>query len=106
MNALQDSVHRLTREHLATDKNGVLRVTPALLAELRLALTPGRNSSGNGGSEGAPIPIDPTALDMLRDIEEKIPAHRSETDHSELCLSHIVKLYVPDIRLRERSGTM
>jgi hypothetical protein len=71
MNALQDSVHRLTREHLATDKNGILRVTPALLAELRLALTPGRNSSGNGGSEGAPIPIDPTALDMLRDIEEE-----------------------------------
>jgi len=68
---LQDSVHRLTREHLTNDKDGVLRAVPALLAELRLALTPGRNSSGGGGAEGAPIPIDPTALDMLRAIEKE-----------------------------------
>jgi hypothetical protein len=44
---------------------------PALLAELRLAVTPGRNSSGGSGAECAPIPIDPTALDMLGDIEKE-----------------------------------
>jgi hypothetical protein len=26
---------------------------------------------------------------VLYDVQKKIPAHRSETDHSELCLSHI-----------------
>lgn len=68
---LNDNVHVLTREHLTQDKNGDLRTIPALLAELRLAVTPGRNSSGGGGAEGAPIPIDPTALDMLGDIEKE-----------------------------------
>lgn len=68
---LADNVHVLTREHLSQDKQGNLRTIPALLAELRLAVTPGRNSSGGGGSEGAPIPIDPTALDMLGLIENE-----------------------------------
>ena len=69
--SLQDNIHVLTREHLSQDKQGNLRTIPALLAELRLAVTPGRNSSSGGGSEGAPIPIDPTALDMLGLIENE-----------------------------------
>lgn len=68
---LADNIHVLTREHLSQDKHGNLRTIPALLAELRLAVTPGRNSSGGGGSEGAPIPIDPNALDMLGNIENE-----------------------------------
>lgn len=66
--SLNDAVHVLTRPHLS-NIDGNLRHMPALLAELRLAVTPGRNSSGGGGAEGAPIPIDPTALDMLGAIE-------------------------------------
>ena len=68
---LNDNIHVLTRDHLTQDKNGHLRTVPALLGELRTAVTPGRNSSGGGGAEGAPIPIDPTALDMLGDIERE-----------------------------------
>jgi len=69
--SLNDSVHQLTRPHLKTAPDGSLRHAPALLGELRAAVTPGRNSSGGGGAEGAPIPIDPTALDMLGEIEKE-----------------------------------
>ena len=69
--SLTDNIHRLCRPHLATAPDGSLRHAPALLAELRAAVTPGRNSSGGGGAEGAPIPIDPTVLDMLGAIEKE-----------------------------------
>ena len=74
---LTDNVHVLTRAHL-TNHEGTLRHAPALLAELRAAVTPGRNSSGGGGAEGAPIPIDPTVLDMLGEIERE--ARRDYTE--------------------------
>jgi len=66
--SLKDSAHRLAREHLKMDNHGKAHKVPALLTDLRTAVTPGRNSSG-GGASGPPIPIDPDALDLLRDIE-------------------------------------
>jgi len=66
--SLQDSVHQLCRDHLRTGPDGKAHKVPALLDELRAAVTPGRNSSG-GGAAGPPIPIDPDALDLLREIE-------------------------------------
>lgn len=65
---LQDSVHQLCREHLRTGPDGKPHKVPALLDELRNAVTPGRNSSG-GGASGPPIPIDPDAMDLLAMIE-------------------------------------
>lgn len=68
--SLADSIHQLCRPHL-TNHNGTLRHAPALLAELRAAVTPGRNSSGGGGAEGAPSPINLGALDLLGEIEKE-----------------------------------
>lgn len=65
---LQDSVHQLCRPHLRTGPDGKPHKVPALLDELRNAVTPGRNSSG-GGASGPPIPIDPDAMDLLAEIE-------------------------------------
>ncbi|QDG65832.1 hypothetical protein NIBR502772_06030 [Pseudarthrobacter sp. NIBRBAC000502772] len=65
---LKDNAHRLSREHLKMDKDGKAHKVPALITDLRGAVTPGRNSSG-GGASGPPIPIDPDALDLLREIE-------------------------------------
>lgn len=66
--SLRDSVHQLCSEHMKTGPDGKAHKVPALLAELRAAVTPGRNSSG-GGAEGPPIPIDPDAMDLLAEIE-------------------------------------
>jgi hypothetical protein len=65
---LKDNVHQLSREHLKIGPDNKPHKVPALLDELRAAVTPGRNSSG-GGASGPPIPIDPDALDLLREIE-------------------------------------
>jgi hypothetical protein len=65
---LKDNAHRLAREHLKMDRDGKPHKVPALLTDLRGAVTPGRTSSG-GGASGPPIPIDPDALDLLREIE-------------------------------------
>ena len=64
---LADNIHVLTRPHL-TNHDGTLRHAPALLAELRAAVTPGSTGSGSGSS-GPPIPINPNALDLLVEIE-------------------------------------
>lgn len=66
--SLQDQIHQLAREHLRTGPDGKAHKVPALLVELRNAVTPGRNSSG-GGASGPPIPIDPDAMDLLAEIE-------------------------------------
>jgi hypothetical protein len=66
--SLRDSIFQLTSEHLKTGPDKKPHKVPALLDELRAAVTPGRNSSG-GGASGPPIPIDPDALDLLREIE-------------------------------------
>jgi hypothetical protein len=66
--SLSDHIHQLTRAHLRTGPNGKAYQVPALLDELRDAVTPGQNGYG-GGVSGPPIPIDPDALDLLREIE-------------------------------------
>lgn len=65
---LRDNIHQLTDSHLRTGPDGKAHKVPALLDELRAAVTPGRNSSG-GGASGPPIPIDPDALDLLAEME-------------------------------------
>lgn len=65
---LQDSVHQLSREHLKTGPDGKAHKVPALLDELRAAVTPGNSMSG-GGASGAPSPINVSALDLLGEIE-------------------------------------
>jgi len=62
--SLNDHIHQLSREHLKTAPDGQLRHAPALLTELRNAITPG-NSGSAGGASGPPIPINPEAVDML-----------------------------------------
>lgn len=66
--SLRDNVWQLTKDHLKTGPDNKPHKVPALLDELRAAVTPGRNSS-SGGASGPPIPIDPDALDLLREIE-------------------------------------
>lgn len=66
--SLRDSVFQLCSEHMKTGPDGKAHKVPALLAELRAAVTPGRNSSG-GAAAGPPIPIDPDAMDLLAEIE-------------------------------------
>jgi hypothetical protein len=75
--SLADHVHQLCREHLKTGPDGKAYKVPALLDELRNAVTPGRNSSG-GGASGPPIPIDPDALDLLNEIEATAKADYRE----------------------------
>ena len=62
--SLQDQIHQLAREHLRTGPDGKAHKVPALLAELRNAVTPGNSMSG-GGASGPPIPINADALDLL-----------------------------------------
>ena len=66
--SLRDSVHQLTSEHLRTAPDGKAHKVPALLDELRAAVTPGNSMSG-GGASGPPIPINADALDLLHEIE-------------------------------------
>ena len=66
--SLADQVHQLAREHLKTGPDGKAHKVPALLDELRNAVTPGNSMSG-GGASGPPIPINAEALDLLREIE-------------------------------------
>lgn len=82
---LADSVHQLTREHLKTASDGKAHKVPALLDELRAAVTPGNSMSG-GGASGPPIPINPDALDLLREIEDA-----AKTDYREMTGVHWTK---------------
>lgn len=66
---LTDHVHQLVREHLKLDRDGKPHAVPALLAELRAAVTPGHAGSAGGSVGGPPIPINPNALDLLAEIE-------------------------------------
>ena len=75
--SLTDSIHQLTRAHL-TNHNGTLRHAPALLAELRAAVTPGNSGSG-GGASGPPSPINLGAVDMLNTM-----THDARTDYREI----------------------
>lgn len=75
---LRDSVHQLTSDHLKTGPDGKAHKVPALLEELRNAVTPGNSMSG-GGASGPPIPINADALDLLREIETS-----AKTDYYEM----------------------
>ena len=66
--SLRDNVFQLTSEHLKMDRDGKPYKVPALLDELRAAVTPGNSMSG-GGASGAPSPINVSALDLLAEIE-------------------------------------
>lgn len=74
---LADNVHQLVREHLKTGPDGKAHKVPALLDELRNAVTPGNSMSG-GGASGPPIPINAEALDLLREIEATAKADYCE----------------------------
>ena len=65
---LTDNVHQLSREHLKTGPDGKAHKVPALLEELRNAVTPGHAGSAGGSDGGPPIPINPNALDLLCEI--------------------------------------
>ena len=67
--SLSDSIHQLTSEHLKTAPDGKAHKVPALLDELRAAVTPGHAGSAGGSDGGPPIPINPNALDLLAKIE-------------------------------------
>ena len=67
---LTDNVHVLTRAHLTND-NGTLRHAPALLGELRAAVTPQHTGGASGSAGGPPIPINPNALDLIGEIEKE-----------------------------------
>lgn len=75
---LTDNIHRLCRPHL-TNHEGTLRHAPALLAELRAAVTPGNSLSGGGGSDGAPSPINLGAVDMLAKM-----THDAKEDYGQI----------------------
>lgn len=75
--SLRDSVHQLCSDHMKTSPDGKAHKVPALLAELRAAVTPGNSMSG-GGASGPPIPINPDALDLLREIESAARADYHE----------------------------
>lgn len=98
--SLNDSIHQLSREHLKTSPDGQLRHAPALLTELRNAVTPGNNGS-SGGASGPPIPINPGAVDMLNSM-----TNDAKTDYREISgnawpgdletlLQHIARMTLP-----------
>lgn len=68
---LADNVHQLSREHLKTGPDGKPHKVPALLDELRDAVTPGHAGSAGGSDGGPPIPINPNALDLIAEIESE-----------------------------------
>lgn len=66
---LKDACHQLANEHMKMGPDGRAHKVPALLDELRRAVTPGNSGSGCGGASGPPIPINPEAVDMLTSME-------------------------------------
>ena len=75
---LTDNIHQLSRDHLRTGPDGKAHMVPALLTELRNAVTPG-NSGSSGGASGPPIPINAEAVDMLTRMEAE-----AKTDYYEM----------------------
>lgn len=76
--SLSDHIHQLCREHLRTGPDGKLHKVPALLEELRAAVSPG-NSGASGGGNGAPSPINIDAVDMVHRITKE-----AETEYGEM----------------------
>jgi len=76
---LKDNVHQLVSAHLRTGPDNRPHKVPALLDELRAAVTPGHAGSAGGSDGGPPIPINPNALDLLSEIETD-----ARTDYTEM----------------------
>ncbi|MFH5879772.1 hypothetical protein [Arthrobacter sp. NA-172] len=76
--SLNDNVHQLCREHLKTGPDGKPHKVPALLDDLRAAVSPG-NSGASGGKGGAPSPINIDAVDMVHRITKE-----AETEYGEM----------------------
>jgi hypothetical protein len=68
---LRDNVFQLCSSHLKTGPDNKPHKVPALLDELRAAVTPGHAGSAGGSVGGPPIPINPNALDLLAEIESE-----------------------------------
>jgi len=83
--SLTDHIHQLCREHLKTGPDGKAHKVPALLDDLRTAVTPGNSMSG-GGASGPPIPINAEAVDLLHEIEVGI-----KSDYHEMTGVHWTK---------------
>ena len=77
--SIRDNVHQLVSEHLKTGPDNRPHKVPALLDDLRAAVTPGNSMSG-GGASGAPSPINVSALDLLAEIEAG-----ARSDYLEMC---------------------
>ena len=71
-------MHQLCREHLKTGPDGKTHKVPALLVDLRAAVSPG-NSGASGGGSGAPSPINIDAVDMIHKITKE-----AETEYGEM----------------------
>jgi len=67
--SLRDNVHQLVNEHMKMGPDGKAHMVPALLDELREAVTPGHAGQAGGSDGGPPIPINPNAVDLLAKIE-------------------------------------
>lgn len=74
--SLNDNAYRLTRPHL-TNISGTLAERPALLDELTSAAKPG-NDGAAGGSSGAFVPVNVSAIALLQDIEREARDHHRE----------------------------
>lgn len=75
--SLSGNVHQLTRPHLKTGPGGKQYMIPALLDELRGAVTPGDNGS-SGGKTGPPIPISIGAIELQIRIENEVRVDYNE----------------------------
>jgi len=83
--SLRDNLFQLYSEHLRTGPDNKPHKVPALLEELRSAITPGNSMSG-GGASGAPSPINVSALDLLGEIEAA-----AKSDYHEMTGVHWTK---------------
>lgn len=98
------NINRLAREHLELDADQKPMRMPALFHELDAAVTPG-NSGTKGGKAGAPIPINPTAIDLMVSIKRQAHADHYEMRGwrfggtvTDLLLSYTIPVYsvMPD----------
>lgn len=67
---LRGNIQELTETHLKMGPAGKPVQAPSLLSELRAAVKPGSDGGSGGASSSAPIPINPDAVDLLREISE------------------------------------
>ena len=69
---LSVNINRLTRSHLTTGPDGKPMRRDALFTELEAAVKPG-NDGSQGGKSGPPIPINPSAIDLMTGLDRSNP---------------------------------